>query len=182
MNNFGIVSIKNGAGSLTTGYIQVMSGYDGFVRQIIYSDTDESLMCHRISKNGGSSWSNWVQIINFDQIPNDVAMLDQPQTFTAQQTFSIAPIDKTTGHPYITKDGVPAVPSTIADTTKDANFTRKLQKSGIDVATKTDVSSAVNTATSNFSKHIEASKNNEDSAISDSTKGNSNDVYYWTEG
>ena len=175
-------SIKNGAGSLTTGYIQVMSGYDGFVRQIIYSDTDESLMCHRISKNGGSSWSNWVQIINFDQIPNDVAMLDQPQTFTAQQTFSIAPIDKTTGHPYITKDGVPAVPSTIADTTKDANFTRKLQKSGIDVATKTDVSSAVNTATSNFSKHIEASKNNEDSAISDSTKGNSNDIYYWTEG
>lgn len=41
------------------------------------------------------------------------------------------------------------IPSTIADTTKDANFTGKLQKSGIDVATKTDVSKAVNTATSN---------------------------------
>ncbi|WP_225364731.1 phage baseplate upper protein [Lentilactobacillus kefiri] len=41
------------------------------------------------------------------------------------------------------------IPSTIADTTKDANFTRKLQKSGIDVATKTDVTNAVNTATSN---------------------------------
>ena len=51
-----------------------------------------------------------------------------------------------------------------------------------DLATTTDVNKAVNTATSNFSKHIEASKNNEDSAISDSTKGNSNDIYYWTEG
>ena len=50
-----------------------------------------------------------------------------------------------------------------------------------DLATTTDVNKAVNTATSNFSKHIEASKNNEDSAISDSTKGNSNDIYYWTE-
>lgn len=67
-----------------------------------------------------------------------------------QKTFDTAPIDKTTGHPYITKDGVPAVPSTLADTTKDANFTRKLQKSGIDVATTNDVSSAVNTATANM--------------------------------
>ena len=140
-------SIKNGARSIKTGYIQVMSGYGGFVRQIIYSDTDESLMCHRISKNGGSSWSNWVQIINFDRIPWDVVETDTPQTFTAQQTFSIAPIDKTTGNPYITKD---------------------------------DVTKAVNTATSNFSKFIEASKNDKDSAISDSTKGNSDAIYYWT--
>ena len=115
-------------------------------------------------------------------LPSDIARTGSNQEFTGKNTFDTAPIDKTTGHPYITKDGVPAIPSTLADTTKDANFTGKLQKSGIDVATKTDVSSAVNTATSNFSKHIEASKNNEDSAISDSTKGNSNDVYYWTEG
>ncbi|MFK8797348.1 hypothetical protein ABMS01_06730 [Lentilactobacillus parabuchneri] len=66
------------------------------------------------------------------------------------KTFDTAPIDKTTGNPYITKDGVPAVPSTLADTTKDANFTGKLQKSGIDVATTNDVSSAVNTATANM--------------------------------
>ena len=66
------------------------------------------------------------------------------------KTFDTAPIDKTTGHPYITKDGVPAVSSTLADTTKDANFTGKLQKSGIDVATTSDVSSAVNTATANM--------------------------------
>lgn len=66
------------------------------------------------------------------------------------KTFDTAPIDKTTGNPYITKDGVPAISPTLADTTKDANFTRKLQKSGIDVATTSDVSSAVNTATANM--------------------------------
>ncbi|MEK2587849.1 hypothetical protein ABQ284_05845 [Lentilactobacillus buchneri] len=42
------------------------------------------------------------------------------------------------------------IPSTIADTTKDANFTAKLQKSGIDVATTNDVSNAINTATANM--------------------------------
>ena len=104
------------------------------------------------------------------------------QEFTGKNTFDTAPIDKTTGNPYITKDGVPAVPSTLADTTKDANFTGKLQKSGIDVATKSDVSNAVNTATNNFSKYVEASKNDEDSAINDSTKGKSDNIYYWTEG
>ena len=72
------------------------------------------------------------------------------EEITGQKTFNIAPIDKTTGNPYITKDGVPAVPSTLADTTKDANFTGKLQKSGIDVATTTDVTTAISTATTNF--------------------------------
>ena len=53
--------------------------------------------------------------------------------FTGKNTFDTAPIDKTTGHPYITKDGPPAVPSTLADTTKDANFTAKLQTKGINL-------------------------------------------------
>lgn len=74
-----------------------------------------------------------------------------------------------------------SLPSDLARTTKDANFTGKLQKSGIDVATTTDVTNAVNTATSNSSKYIEASKNDEDSAINDSAKGNSDDIYYWTQ-
>ena len=72
------------------------------------------------------------------------------EEIAGQKTFDTAPIDKTTGHPYITKDGVPAVSDTLADTTKDANFMGKLQKSGIDVATTTDVSKAVNTATANM--------------------------------
>lgn len=72
------------------------------------------------------------------------------EEIAGQKTFDTAPIDKTTGNPYITKDGVPAVPDTLADTTKDANFTGKLQKSGIDVATKSDVTTAVSTATANM--------------------------------
>ncbi|WP_249778420.1 phage baseplate upper protein [Lentilactobacillus dabitei] len=43
-----------------------------------------------------------------------------------------------------------SLPSDLARTTKDANFTGKLQKSGIDVATTTDVGKAVNTATANM--------------------------------
>ncbi|WP_260163993.1 hypothetical protein [Lentilactobacillus buchneri] len=62
------------------------------------------------------------------------------------KTFDTAPVDKTTGHPYITKDGVPAVPSTLADTTKMANFTGGLQKGGIDVATAADLKSVENSA------------------------------------
>ncbi|MEN2325125.1 hypothetical protein ABC628_10820 [Lentilactobacillus otakiensis] len=79
-----------------------------------------------------------------------VAHLSGAEEIAGQKTFDVAPIDKTTGNPYITKDGVPAVSSTLADTTKDANFIGKLQKSGIDVATTSDVSKAVNTATANM--------------------------------
>ena len=102
-------SIKNGAGSLTTGYIQVMSGYGGVVRQFMYMDTDASVMYTRVSQTGGSSWNNWMQIATFGQVPDEVAVLNQ-----------------------------------------DSNFTAKLQKSGIDVATTTDVKNAVNTATANW--------------------------------
>ena len=40
-----------------------------------------------------------------------------------QKTFDIAPIDKTTGNPYITKDGVPNLPPDIARTGKSQTFT-----------------------------------------------------------
>ncbi|MDH5107749.1 hypothetical protein [Lentilactobacillus kefiri] len=43
-----------------------------------------------------------------------------------------------------------SLPSDLARTGQDTNFTRKLQKSGIDVATTTDVKNAVNTATANM--------------------------------
>ena len=69
----------------------MMSGGGEIVRQIMYSDTDGGVMYDRTSQNGGSSWSNWVQIITWDQLPGDIVFTDQPQTFTAAQTFSIAP-------------------------------------------------------------------------------------------
>ncbi|KAL3951595.1 hypothetical protein [Lentilactobacillus hilgardii] len=40
-----------------------------------------------------------------------------------QKTFDIAPIDKTTGNPYITKDGVPSIPSDVARTGQAQTFT-----------------------------------------------------------
>ncbi|WP_409440635.1 hypothetical protein [Lentilactobacillus hilgardii] len=39
------------------------------------------------------------------------------------KTFDIAPIDKTTGNPYITKDGVPSIPSDVARTGQAQTFT-----------------------------------------------------------
>ena len=63
-----------------------------------------------------------------------------------QKTFDVTPIDKTTGNPYITKDGVPAVPSTLADTTKDANFTAGLRSGGVSVATSDDLKSVEKSA------------------------------------
>ena len=138
---------------------------------------------HTYFRTGGSYyasmvWNSWIKVSDDSKVVHNSGN----EKIGGQKTFGIAPIDKTTGHPYITKDGVPAVPSTLADTTKDANFTAKLQKSGIDVATTIDVKNAVNTATSNSSKYIKASKNDEDSAINDSAKSNSGNIYYWTEG
>ncbi|WP_419713136.1 pyocin knob domain-containing protein [Lentilactobacillus buchneri subsp. silagei] len=130
---------------------------------------------YRIYNGGSSTWSNWLipaddskvahlsGANNFDTVPtvnnnplllasslpSDIARTGSDQEFTGKNTFDTAPIDKTTGNPYITKDGVPAVPSTLADTTKLANFTDGLQKSGKDVATTADVTSAVNSATAN---------------------------------
>ena len=63
----------------------------GIVRQIMYSDTDGGVIYDRTSQNVGSSWSDWVRIVTFDQIPWDVVETDAPQTFTQPQTFSIAP-------------------------------------------------------------------------------------------
>ena len=42
-------------------------------------------------------------------LPSDLARTGSNQEFTGKNTFDTAPIDKTTGNPYITKDGVPKV-------------------------------------------------------------------------
>ena len=113
-------------------------------------NADDSKVAHLSGKNNFDTVPtvNNNQLLLASSLPPDLARTSANQEYTGKNTFDIAPIDKTTGHPYITKDGVPAVPSTLADTTKDTNFTRKLQKSGIDVATTADVSKAVDTAIS----------------------------------
>lgn len=75
------------------------------------------------------------------------------------------------------------IPSTIADTTKDANFTGKLQKSGIDVATTTDVINAVNTATTGLAKKSDISgfyyQNADDSSAQSAAKAATTAGIYW---
>lgn len=120
--------------------------------KIGYTPANDSKVAHL----SGANNFNTVPTVNNNplllasSLPSDLARTGSNQEFTGKNTFDTAPIDKATGKPYITKDGVPAVPSTLADTTKDANFTGKLQKSGIDVATKSDVTTAVSTATANM--------------------------------
>lgn len=104
---------------------------------------------HRYKLEKGSMATDWTPAPEDKADDSKVVHNSGNEEVAGTKTFDTAPIDKTTGHPYITKDGVPAVPDTLADTTKDANFMGKLQKSGIDVATTTDVSKAVNTATAN---------------------------------
>lgn len=80
------------------------------------------------------------------------------------KTFDTAPIDKTTGNPYITKDGVPTVDlssyaktsdvttaistatANMVDSTKATNFTAGLQSGGVDVATAADIKSIEDSA------------------------------------
>ncbi|MBW0262607.1 phage baseplate upper protein [Lentilactobacillus parabuchneri] len=120
--------------------------------KISYTPADDSKVAHLSGANNFDTVPTVDKnpLLLASSLPSDLARTGSDQEFTGKNTFDTAPIDKTTGHPYITKDGVPAVPSTLADTTKDANFTGKLQKSGIDVATTTDVKNAVNTATANM--------------------------------
>ena len=64
-------------------------------------------------------------------LPSDLARTGSNQEFTGKNTFDTAPIDKTTGHPYITKDsvpsitkdGVPNIPSDVARTGQTNTFT-----------------------------------------------------------
>ncbi|GEO65896.1 hypothetical protein [Levilactobacillus spicheri] len=120
--------------------------------KIGYTPADDSKVAHLSGANNFDTVPtvNNNPLLLASGLPSDLARTGSDQEFTGKNTFDTAPIDKTTGNPYITKDGVPAVPSTLADTTKDANFTGKLQKSGIDVATKSDVTTAVSTATANM--------------------------------
>ncbi|MDF4143386.1 hypothetical protein P3319_10420, partial [Lactobacillus kefiranofaciens] len=127
--------------------------------KIGYTPADDSKVAHL----SGANNFNTIPTVNNNplllasSLPSDLARTGSDQEFTGKNTFDTAPIDKTTGHPYITKDGVPAVPSTLADTTKDANFTGKLQKSGIDVATTSDVSNATTAANAYTDSKIQSS-------------------------
>ncbi|WP_260167212.1 collagen-like protein [Lentilactobacillus buchneri] len=134
--------------------------------KIGYTPADDSKVAHLSGTNNFDTVPtvNNNPLLLASSLPSDLARMGSDQEFTGKNTFDTAPVDKTTGNPYITKDGVPAVPSTLADTTKDTNFMGKLQKSGIDVATTADVSSAVNTAVSPLNTNTNWTSLNVDSS------------------
>lgn len=78
-------------------------------------------------------------------LPSDIARTGSNQEFTGKNTFDIAPIDKTTGNPYITKSDVTtavnAATANIVDSSKPTNFTAGLKSGGVDVATAADIKS-----------------------------------------
>ncbi|WP_260246025.1 pyocin knob domain-containing protein [Levilactobacillus brevis] len=117
------LSIKNAAGSITGGFIQVLSG--GVwerVRQFMYSDLANNLAYTRVSSDNGSTWSNWVQIITSDQIPTDLATKSDVTTAVSSATANMV------------------------DSTKATNFTAGLQSGGVDVATAADLKSVADKA------------------------------------
>ncbi|ORM99219.1 hypothetical protein FAM21823_02214 [Lentilactobacillus parabuchneri] len=111
--------------------------------KIGYTPADDSKVVHLSGANNFDTVPtvNNNPLLLASSLPSDLARTGSDQEFTGKNTFDTAPIDKTTGNPYITKDGVPAVPSTLADTTKLANFTAGLQSGGVSVATSDDLKS-----------------------------------------
>ena len=99
-----------------------------------YYDTNTGELYVRM-RNATTTYTPWIQVAddskvahlsganNFDTVPtvnnnplllasslpSDLARTGSNQEFTGQNTFDTAPIDKTTGNPYITKDGVPNI-------------------------------------------------------------------------
>ncbi|WP_462394598.1 hypothetical protein [Lentilactobacillus parabuchneri] len=104
-----------------------------------------------------SSWGNQNTLKNFPS-PDGSATIIYSGSGNTDNGIQITVIDSW-GSVFVSHwQGAASTPgysawqnvSSIANPTQDANFTAKLQKSGIDVATKSDVSSAVNTATANM--------------------------------
>ena len=125
--------------SSSSFYYQVFAGASGNIRQVAYANLDAFNPATRSSSNNGSTWTNW----NFETIVDDDGLMTYgpsnwqikvaddskvvhktgTEEIGGQKTYDIAPIDKTTGKPYITKDGVPNLPPDIARTGKAQTFT-----------------------------------------------------------
>ena len=104
--------------------------WNGRKAQIAIAD-NANLMYFRV-KNV-DAWNSWTLLSD----DSKVAHLSGTNNFDTVPTVNNNPLLLAS-----------SLPSDLARTGQDTNFTRKLQKSGIDVATTTDVKNAVNTATS----------------------------------
>ena len=115
------------------GYL-VVTSEGAIVTQTVYT-TGPAQPLYRMWSGYPGSWSPWVRMAN----DYSVAHLSGANNFDTVPTVN--------NNPLLLAN---SLPSDLARTTKDANFTGKLQKSGIDVATKSDVTTAISTATANM--------------------------------
>lgn len=93
--------------------------------KIGYTPADDSKVAHLSGANNFDTVPtvNNNPLLLASSLPSDLARTGSDQEFTGKNTFDTAPIDKTTGHPYITKDGVPSIPSDVARTGQAQTFT-----------------------------------------------------------
>ncbi|MSE20229.1 hypothetical protein GKC44_02955 [Lactobacillus parabuchneri] len=136
---------------LTAGFYHLVSGTNGIpngdnwtIYQVIPWGSTNGVQIAYETNNailGIRSWNNSNHFTSWVQFADDskVAHLSGKNNFDTVPTVNNNPLLLAS-----------SLPSDLARTGQDTNFTRKLQKSGIDVATTSDVSKAVNTATANM--------------------------------
>ena len=119
-----------------------------------------------------SFWYGWMLV------PNDSNLVHNSgdEEINGQKTFNKTPIDQRTDNPYITKSDIP---SDLARTGSSQEFTGK---NTFDTAPIDQTTGHPYITKDGVPTYIEASKNDESSAISDSQASNSGNIYYWTEG
>ncbi|WP_314322368.1 hypothetical protein [Lentilactobacillus parabuchneri] len=93
--------------------------------KIGYTPADDSKVAHLSGANNFDTVPtvNNNSLLLASSLPSDLARTGSDQEFTGKNTFDTAPIDKTSGKPYITKDGVPSIPSDVARTGQAQTFT-----------------------------------------------------------
>lgn len=136
---------------LTAGFYSLNSGTNGMpnadawtIYQVIPLSSFNGVQLAYVTNNavlGMRSWHNGKFFSNWVKFADDskVAHLSGANNFDTVPTVKNNPLLLAS-----------SLPSDLARTGQDTNFTGKLQKSGIDVATKSDVTTAVNTATANM--------------------------------
>lgn len=131
-----------------------------------FTPADDSKVAHLSGANNFDTVPtvNNNPLLLASSLPSDLARTGSDQEFTGKNTFDTAPIDKATGNPYITKDGVPTVDlssyaktsdvttaistatANMVDSSKPTNFTAGLKSGGVDVATAADLKSIEDSA------------------------------------
>lgn len=153
------------------------SAYSGRKLQVAQADSSNN----RYIRIYNGSWNNWDSLATGSELNNGLAnkVTDNKNGTIEVNGSSVTPADNGTVNAElnnkvtdnkngsITVNGATFIPvnSTGNNTLSGTNnFTRTIQHNG-----------------NSIGAHIQASSNDEDSAINDSAKGNSDDIYYWFE-